>query len=103
MKDLVKKQEEELDKILGEVPAILSGYENEVCFVCGQPFDKSSQAKELKDFISKVRKETTEYVCDEFSKWRRGMHMQCKDVDTIEKANDQLERVKKQILDNLQN
>ena len=42
---------ESFDKIIGEPPKVLEEYKNKECFVCGQPWNKSPQVIELKDFI----------------------------------------------------
>ena len=65
MNKLIKKQEEEFNEIIGDIPEMISQYKDKVCVMCGQPFDKSKQVEELKNFISKVRKETAEYVIQE--------------------------------------
>lgn len=54
---------EEFDKIIGEAPELvrLSKVSGEnVCFVCGQPFNKSEQVKQLKQFLSQAIDQTRE-------------------------------------------
>ena len=40
------------DKFIGDAPEIIEGYENKLCIMCGQPFNKSKQTEEFKKLLS---------------------------------------------------
>lgn len=48
-----QNQLEEFDKFIGNAPETAHFLENKVCFVCGQPFNKSKQVEELRNLFSK--------------------------------------------------
>jgi len=77
MKDLIKQIEKEfdekLDAFIGEAPETIREYRDDVCFVCGQPFNKSPQLKELKDLIKNFHQETIDLVIKEVIKEIEGM------------------------------
>ena len=55
----------------------------------------------------RIRKNLKESIIDKFNysikEWRRGMSMQCKDVDAIEKANTQIQLVKDRLINTIKN
>ena len=57
MKEQILK---EFDELIGDAPETPSFLENKVCFVCGQPYNKSKQVEKLKSFIIKSIAQTKE-------------------------------------------
>jgi hypothetical protein len=57
---IITKKQEEFDALIGPPPAILEDYRDQVCFVCGQPFNKSPQLDKLKAFLTEALTEAYE-------------------------------------------
>ena len=51
MTNLQQEILKEFDELIREAPEVLKMYEEEVCFVCGQSFNKSKQFNDLKNFL----------------------------------------------------
>jgi hypothetical protein len=51
MTNLQQEILKEFEELIGEAPEVLKMYEKEICFVCGQPFNKSKQFNDLKQFL----------------------------------------------------
>ena len=85
MKDLIKKQDKELERFLS-----WSDFGINI-----------EERQELKKFLDKVRKETAECekkrIKEKVKDWRRGFSMTCAESDIYEKAHQQILKA----LDNL--
>ena len=67
---IITKRLAEFDELIGPPPAILEYYKDKLCFVCGQPFNKSPQVDSLKAFFFQAMTEIYEAgKKDEFQLW----------------------------------